>query len=97
MGLAARVWQHASLATATTQGLRKLRAGGVAVDESALTIIEPALATDEPAFDALFEAVTQRTADQLRASVLRRSRAADPARRAVGDRVVARALVRRRA
>ena len=33
----------------------------MAVDESALTIIEPALATDEPAFDALFEAVTQRT------------------------------------
>ncbi len=42
VGLAARVWQHASLASATTQGLRKLRAGGVAVDESALTIIEPA-------------------------------------------------------
>lgn len=60
MGLAARVWQHASLASATTQGLRKLRAGGVAVDESALAIIEPALATDEPAFDAVFEAVTQR-------------------------------------
>ncbi|MEP6666451.1 MAG: WYL domain-containing protein, partial [Nocardioidaceae bacterium] len=27
VGLAARVWQHASLASATTQGLRKLRAG----------------------------------------------------------------------
>jgi proteasome accessory factor B len=60
VGLAARVWQHASLATATTQGLRKLRAGGVDVDESALSIIEPQLATDEPAFDAVFEAVTQR-------------------------------------
>ena len=60
VGLAARVWQHASLATATTQGLRKLRAGGVDVDESALSIIEPLLATDEPAFDAVFEAVTQR-------------------------------------
>jgi proteasome accessory factor B len=60
MGLAARVWQHASLASATTQGLRKLRAGGVAVDESALTIIEPALATDEPAFDQIFQAVTER-------------------------------------
>lgn len=60
MGLAARVWQHASLASATTQGLRKLRAGGVAVDESALTILEPALATDEPAFDQVFQAVTER-------------------------------------
>jgi proteasome accessory factor B len=61
VGLAARVWQHASLASATTQGLRKLRAGGVDVDESALTILEPALATDEPAFDAVFSAVTSRT------------------------------------
>jgi proteasome accessory factor B len=60
VGLAARVWQHASLATATTRGVRKLRAGGVDVDESALSIIEPQLATDEPAFDPVFEAVTAR-------------------------------------
>lgn len=60
VGLAARVWQHASLASATTQGLRKLRAGGVGVDEFALAIVEPQLATDEPAFDAVFEAVTKR-------------------------------------
>src|SRR5262249_19136855 len=60
LGLAARVWQHARLASATTQGLRKLRAGGVVVDESALAILEPQLATDEPAFDAVFDAVTQR-------------------------------------
>ncbi len=59
VGLAARVWQHASLASATSQGLRKLRAGGVEVDESALTILEPQLATDEPAFDPVFDAVTQ--------------------------------------
>jgi proteasome accessory factor B len=61
VGLAARVWQHARLASATTQGLRKLRAGGVDVDESALTILEPQLATDEPAFDAVFSAVTSHT------------------------------------
>ena len=61
LGLAARVWQHARLASATSQGLRKLRAGGVEVDESALTILEPQLATDEPAFDAVFAAVTSRT------------------------------------
>ncbi len=60
VGLAARVWQHASLASSTSQGLRKLRAGGVDVDESALTILEPQLATAEPAFDAVFAAVTQR-------------------------------------
>ncbi len=38
VGLAARVWQHARLASATSQGLRKLKAGGVEVDESALAI-----------------------------------------------------------
>ncbi len=58
VGLAARVWQDASLASATTQGLRKLRAGGVPVDESALTVLEPRLATDEPAFEPMFDAVT---------------------------------------
>ena len=60
VGLAARVWQHASLATATTQGLRKLRAGGVDVDETALSILEPQLATNELAFDSVFAAVTER-------------------------------------
>lgn len=60
LGLAARVWQHARLASATTRGLRKLRAGGVDVDENALAILEPQLATDEPAFDAVFDAVTRR-------------------------------------
>lgn len=60
IGLAARVWQHASLASATTQGLRKLRAAGVGVDESALSILEPQLAVEEPAFDGLYEAVIAR-------------------------------------
>lgn len=60
VGLAARVWQHAALASATSQGVRKLRAAGVDVDESALTILEPQLATEEPAFDSVFAAVTQR-------------------------------------
>jgi proteasome accessory factor B len=66
VGLAARVWQHARFASATTQGLRKLRAGGVEVDESALSIIEPQLATDEPAFDPIFEAVTERRPVEFR-------------------------------
>lgn len=60
VGLAARVWQQASLADATTQGLRKLRAGGVSVDESALTVLEPQLAADEAAFEPMFDAVTSR-------------------------------------
>jgi proteasome accessory factor B len=61
VGLAARVWQHARLASATSQGLRKLKAAGVDVDESALAILEPQLVTDEPAFDDILDAVTSRT------------------------------------
>jgi proteasome accessory factor B len=61
IGLAARVWQHARLASATSQGLRKLKAGGVDVDESALAMLEPQLVSDEPAFDDVLEAVTSRT------------------------------------
>lgn len=60
LGLAARVWQHARLASATTQGLRKLRAGGVDVDETALAIIEPQLAADDPALEPIMDAVMLR-------------------------------------
>jgi proteasome accessory factor B len=65
VGLAARVWQHARLASATSQGLRKLRASGVDVDEAALSILEPQLATNEPAFDSVFAAVTERRSMQF--------------------------------
>ncbi len=58
LGLAARVWQHARLAADTSQAIRKLKAGGVDVDESPLAVLEPALATDEPAFEPVFDAVT---------------------------------------
>lgn len=78
VGLAARVWQHASLAAATSQGLRKLRAAGVPVDETALRILEPQLAVSEPAFDTVFEAVTQRRPIQFD---YRRSGATTTARR----------------
>ena len=61
IGLAARVWQHARLATATSQGLRKLKAGGVDVDESAIAILEPQLVSAEPAFDDVLDAVTSHT------------------------------------
>lgn len=57
VGLAARVWQHARLAAATSQALRKLRAGGVEVDESTLAMLEPALGSVEPQFDALLDAI----------------------------------------
>jgi proteasome accessory factor B len=62
VGLAARVWQHANLANATSSAIRKLRAGGVAVDPDAVDVVEPQLAVTEPAFDSVFEAVTKRAA-----------------------------------
>src|SRR3954468_8774636 len=60
IGLAARVWQQAGLASATTDALRKLRAAGVEVDRAALDVVQPQLAADEPAFEAFFEGVSQR-------------------------------------
>ncbi len=61
VGLAARVWQHARLAEATTSALAKLRAGGVTVDAAALALVEPQVATIEPAFGPLWDAVVRRT------------------------------------
>lgn len=61
VGLAARVWQHAGLAEATSGALMKLRAAGVDVDTRALSVVEPHLATPEPAFNPLWDAVLSRT------------------------------------
>ena len=61
VGLATRVWEHATLAKATTEAVRKLTAAGVEVDPSALDIAQPRLAADEPAFDVFWEAVCERT------------------------------------
>lgn len=61
VGLAARVWQHAGLAEATSQAVLKLRAGGVDVDRAALDIAQPAIPVEEPAFDAVWAAVSSRT------------------------------------
>ncbi len=43
VGLATKVWQHARLAEATTEAVRKLTALGVDVDLTALDIVEPRL------------------------------------------------------
>ena len=61
IGLATRVWQHARLAEATTEAVRKLTALGVDVDTSALDIVEPRLSADEPSFDVFWEATQERT------------------------------------
>jgi proteasome accessory factor B len=60
LGVAAKVWEHARLAEATTHAVRKLTAAGVPVDESALDLVQPRLAADEPAFDVCWEATLER-------------------------------------
>ncbi|GAA2453309.1 WYL domain-containing protein [Actinomadura vinacea] len=60
LGLAARVWQRASMADAASGALLKLRAAGVdtgAADATTAMGIEPRVDTGEPAFPALWEAV----------------------------------------
>ena len=76
IGLAARVWQHAGLASATSDALRKLKAGGVEVDTEALNVAQPQLAADEPSFETFWEAVSTRR--QVRFAY-RGSAAAQPA------------------
>ncbi|REF00977.1 helix-turn-helix transcriptional regulator [Thermomonospora umbrina] len=57
LGLAARVWQRASLAEAASGALLKLRAAGVDASATDSLGIEPTVDTEEPAFPALWEAV----------------------------------------
>ena len=61
IGLATRVWEHARLAEATTEAVRKLTALGVPLDVSALEIAQPRLTAEEPSFDVFWEAVQDRT------------------------------------
>ena len=62
LGLAARVWQQAGLAAATSDALLKLRAGGVEIDREALDVVRPQVAADEPAFEPFWQAVSTRSA-----------------------------------
>ena len=62
IGLAARVWQHAGLAAATSDALVKLKAAGVTVDREALNVVQPQIAAEEPAFEAFWDATRTRTA-----------------------------------
>ena len=61
LGLAARVWQHAGLASATSDALVKLKAAGVSVDRAALNVAQPQLAVEEPAFETFWSATQTRT------------------------------------
>jgi len=62
LGLAARVWRSAELAEAAAGALLKLRAAGIDTEPGAdpARAIEPRLATTEPAFGPLWQAVRDR-------------------------------------
>lgn len=78
VGLATRVWENASLAEATTDAVRKLRAAGVEVDTAALDLVQPRLAADEPSFEVFFEATHRRRTVEF---AYRRSVTDEPAAR----------------
>ena len=61
IGLAARVWQHAGLAAATSDALVKLKAAGVTVDREVLDVVQPQLSAEEPSFERLWDATRTRT------------------------------------
>jgi proteasome accessory factor B len=61
VGLAARVWRHAGLAAATSDALVKLQAAGLSFDREQLDHVQPTLAAEEPAFEAVFQATVHRT------------------------------------
>ncbi|MCA1983766.1 helix-turn-helix transcriptional regulator [Nocardioides nematodiphilus] len=60
VGLATKVWEHARLADATTEAVRKLTAAGAEIDVAALDLVSPRLAAEEPSFDVFLEAVNHR-------------------------------------
>ena len=62
IGLAGKVWEHARLAEAATDAVRKLTASGVPLDLSALDLVEPRIGAEEPAFDVFWEATQERSA-----------------------------------
>ena len=61
IGLATKVWEHATLAAATTEAVRKLAAYGVPLDVGALAMGEPRIGADEPSFDVFWAAALERT------------------------------------
>jgi proteasome accessory factor B len=61
VGVAARSWQHTSVAESTRNALTKLRAAGIEPDASQLSALEPNVAANEAAFEPLWNAVLDRT------------------------------------
>lgn len=62
VGLAARVWQHATMAQVTSDAVRKLSSAGIDVDLDALDIAQPLLLAEEPGFETCWRAACERIA-----------------------------------
>ena len=60
VGVAANVWQHPGLAGDSSRAVVKLKAAGLTIDPSVLSVEEPRLRAEEPAFDAMLEAAMTR-------------------------------------
>ena len=61
VGVAARVWQHASMAESTRSALAKLRAAGIEPDTAQLSALAPSVQATEASFAPLWSAVLERT------------------------------------
>jgi proteasome accessory factor B len=60
VGVAANVWQHPGLAGDSSRAVVKLKAAGLVIDPSVLSVEEARLTADDPAFDVMLEAATTR-------------------------------------
>jgi proteasome accessory factor B len=60
VGVAANVWEESGLADDSSRAIVKLKAAGLEIDPSVLSVVEPRLRADEPAFEAMLEAATTR-------------------------------------
>ncbi|RLV55619.1 WYL domain-containing protein [Aeromicrobium phragmitis] len=60
IGLAAQVWDSASLAGESATAVVKLKSIGVDIDTDAMRMVEPRLSAHEPAFDDVLTAATRR-------------------------------------
>ncbi len=60
VGLASRVWEQATLATATSGAVRKLTASGLEVDPSSLDVAPRPPSVEDPEFETFLEAIVER-------------------------------------
>ncbi|MCC3271469.1 WYL domain-containing protein [Arthrobacter zhangbolii] len=61
LGLAARMWDQASLGSAAARALRKLQARGVLPEDAGRIPLQPTIRTNDPHFDEIWQATTTRT------------------------------------